>query len=88
MQKLEKLRSEIDDIDSQLITLLWRRFWVVEKVGKLKKKENISILQEDRWNALLDWLKLQWANLKIPPGCIENIWNEIHKNALDIENKI
>lgn len=88
MQKLESLRSEIDTIDEKLLQLLSERFTIVEEVWKIKKTKNIPILQPDRWNTLLDKLKEQGREYNIPPGCIENIWNEIHLVALKKEETI
>ena len=88
MQKLDSLRSEIDAIDKKLLQLLSERFIVVEQVWRLKQVEKMPALQQDRWDALLKRLKEQWREYNIPPGCIENIWNEIHNVALDKENEI
>ena len=40
MEKLKKLRDEIDDIDKQIVELIEKRMKVSVKVGELKK-ENI-----------------------------------------------
>lgn len=51
--KLRELRSEIDAIDAELIHLLSKRMKVVEKIGEYKKKNNITILQIQRWNNIV-----------------------------------
>jgi len=50
---LEKLRSEIDKIDQELIDILARRMSVVEEIGKYKKANRITILQLKRWNQII-----------------------------------
>ena len=50
---LEKLRSEIDKLDQELIEILARRMTVVEEIGKYKKANRITILQLKRWNQII-----------------------------------
>jgi chorismate mutase len=50
---LEKLRSEIDKIDQELIDIMSRRMQVVEEIGKYKKSNKITILQLKRWNQVI-----------------------------------
>ena len=50
---LEKLRSEIDKIDQELIDIMARRMQVVEEIGKYKKANSITILQLKRWNQVI-----------------------------------
>jgi chorismate mutase len=50
---LEKLRTEIDKIDQELIDILARRMSVVEEIGKYKKANRITILQLKRWNQII-----------------------------------
>jgi chorismate mutase len=50
---LEKLRSEIDKLDQELIEILARRMSVVEEIGKYKKANRITILQLKRWSQVI-----------------------------------
>jgi chorismate mutase len=50
---LEKMRFEINKIDSELIQLLSKRMKVVEQMGHYKKENNITILQIRRWNNIV-----------------------------------
>jgi chorismate mutase len=50
---LEKLRFEINKIDTELIQLLSKRMKVVEQIGHYKKENNITILQIRRWNNIV-----------------------------------
>ncbi len=46
---LEKLRHEIDAIDDELLLILSSRMDIVRKIGSLKRSNQITILQHDRW---------------------------------------
>lgn len=50
--ELFNLRKDINDIDNKLMELLISRLEVVEKVGELKKKHNMEVLDKKRENAI------------------------------------
>ena len=51
---LEKLRQQINNLDDELMQVLSQRMKVAEKIGQYKKENNITILQTNRWNAILE----------------------------------
>ncbi|RLD62348.1 MAG: 3-deoxy-7-phosphoheptulonate synthase [Bacteroidetes bacterium] len=51
---LEKLRSEIDKIDVELIDILSRRMGIIDEIGKYKSQNNITILQLKRWSQIVN----------------------------------
>ncbi len=85
MNKLEKLRKQIDEIDQNIINLIAQRMDIVKFIGEYKKKNNLAPLQLKRWHQILKSRKNQANKLNINPQLIENIWNNIHKEALKIE---
>lgn len=88
MSDIKSLREKIDQLDAQLVDLLWERFVVVEEIGRLKKLHGEEILQTQRWKEVLDAVQSRGKEKHIPPGCIEKIWNAIHETALDKEHRI
>ena len=57
-QSLEKLRSRIDELDSELLKLLNERAKYVIKIGKIKQKEKKDVLVPLREKELLDRLRI------------------------------
>jgi chorismate mutase len=51
---LEKMRQQINQLDDELMQLLSQRMKVAEKIGQYKKENNITILQTNAWNEILD----------------------------------
>src|SRR5258707_15736579 len=51
---LEKLREQINNIDDELIQLLGQRMKIADKIGEYKRDNNITILQTNRWNSILE----------------------------------
>ena len=57
-QSLEKLRSRIDELDSELLKLLNERAKCVINIGKIKQKEKKDVLVPLREKELLDRLRI------------------------------
>lgn len=85
MPQLQNYREKIDEIDAQIIHLLSQRFEVVKKVWEYKKLHNLPPLQPERWQQVLSSKKQLAKQYAINPDFVENIWNEIHSEALKIE---
>ncbi len=56
-KSLEKLRSRIDELDSELLELMNKRAKCVIKIGKIKQKEKRGVLVPLREKELLDRLR-------------------------------
>ncbi len=50
---LATLREQINHVDDELLTLLGQRMKIADKIGQYKKDNNITILQTNRWNEIL-----------------------------------
>lgn len=51
--QLRSLRKEIDRLDREMVRILAKRFKVVDKIGKLKKKSGMTVVQKERWQELV-----------------------------------
>lgn len=87
MNTLEELRNRIDQLDKELLQVLKNRFDVVEKIGQLKKEKGIPAFDEMRWNEVSKSRKALARSLHIPEHIIEEVFNIIHKYAIEVENK-
>ena len=56
-KSLEKLRSRIDELDTELLKLLNERAKCVIKIGKIKQKDKKDVLVPMREKELLDRLR-------------------------------
>ncbi|HHT50775.1 MAG TPA: chorismate mutase [Eubacteriaceae bacterium] len=63
MDELTKLREEIDEIDRHLVSLFESRMEIAIKIGQLKKKNNLPILNTLREQEVIE---LALNNLKNP----------------------
>ena len=88
LNSIEDLRSSIEYIDHQLIDLLSYRMKIVEDIATVKKKHNMTILQEDRWRHL-SGRHIEKAGLSnLDVQFINELFKLIHLASIDRQNDI
>lgn len=87
-EELEKHRTLISDIDFQLINLLSQRMKVAEKIGTVKKKNNIAIFQPERWKVITDYSAQKAAETGMSQDFIEKVFKAIHEESIEVQNNI
>lgn len=75
---LAALRSEIDDIDDELLQLLARRMNVASEIGEHKKEKGLTIVQMDRWKQILSAHLETGAELGLSQELITKVFEAIH----------
>lgn len=75
---LAALRSEIDDIDDELLQLLARRMNVASQIGVHKKEKGLTVVQMDRWKQILSDHLETGKELGLSPELIEKVFEAIH----------
>ncbi len=88
IESLVHLRSEIDEIDSELINTLGRRMQIADKIGMYKKENNIAILQTDRWNEILDNQIAKGKNVGLSENFMSIILRAIHQESINHQAEI
>ncbi len=79
---LEMLRSEIDEIDNEIIHALARRMEVSRRIGRLKREKNMSVLQPVRYNDILANRLAEAKELGINPEMMKKIMLAIHDESV------
>ena len=88
ISKLEELRDKIDQVDSELVTLLKHRMAIVDEIGHYKKENNVAIFQLERWNEILK-SRGDWAERgNLDREFIEKIYKAIHEESLKQQTSI
>lgn len=83
--RLEPLRCFVDDIDHEIVSLLARRFDLVRQMGEIKKEENLSVLQMQRWKFVLTQ-RAQWAKERgIDEDFIKELFRCIHAESVNLQ---
>jgi chorismate mutase len=85
---LEKLREQINHIDDELIQLLSQRMKIADMIGTYKKDNNITILQTNRWNAILEKAFAKGEKLGLSKEFITKYYDAVHMESINHQNKI
>jgi len=85
---LEQYREQIDSIDSQMIELLANRMNIVEQIGKYKSKNNVAILQLERWENILSTRTSLGGKLGLPKKFIKKMLQLIHKESITKQTNV
>lgn len=88
METLNELRFKIDAIDNELITLLKKRMGISEKIGEYKKANNMTVLQQQRWDSLLEKYYKAADENNLDKKMIDMIFKAIHQASINIQTEI
>ena len=84
---LDKLRKQIDALDSQLVEMLNERARVVVEIGKLKSESSKPIYAPDREKAVFE--KISKANKgPLPDRTLIAIWRELMSGSFYLERPL
>lgn len=87
-QSLELYRREIDQIDAELFELLSRRMKISEKIGRVKKENNVAILQSSRWGSIRDRVLSQSEQLDLSKDFLKVVLEAIHLESINRQNQV
>ncbi|MDX1350407.1 MAG: chorismate mutase [Putridiphycobacter sp.] len=79
---LDDLRDKIDEVDSELLTALFKRFAIIDEIGTYKKEHNLTILQIERWTEILTTRTEKGMANGLTKEFIDAILKAIHKESV------
>jgi chorismate mutase len=85
---LEKLRQQINQLDDELMQIIGERMKISEKIGQYKKENNITILQTNRWNAILERAFKKGDKLGLSQEFITKYFDAVHMESINHQNKV
>jgi chorismate mutase len=85
MNQLEELRNQIDSIDFQLIELVASRMNISNKMGEYKFKNNVAVLQMERWMEIIRTRSEHGTLLNVDPVFIERMMTLLHQESIRIQ---
>ena len=89
MDALSDIRSDIDNIDSQLIRLLAHRQILVEKAGRLKPKgDKVAVQASDRVAQVIANRRKEALELGLSPNVAESIWRSMTQAFIALEENV
>mgnify|MGYP001400638162 FL=1 len=86
--KLANLRTQIDVVDHKLTEILGKRMKIADKIGVLKKDNNVAILQNKRWNEILEKMIFEGKENNLSKEFVLKIYRAIHQESINHQNKL
>ena len=88
LETLEELRTKIDEYDNIIFDYLNKRMDVAKNIGTLKKKSNITILQTDRWNEIMENAVKKGKKLGLSAKFVNKFFQAIHQESIQHQTEI
>jgi chorismate mutase len=85
---LDKLRGQINQIDDEILLLLGNRMKIAEKIGLYKKENNVTILQTNRWNEILERGIAKGDKLGLTKDFILKYFDAVHLESINRQNRV
>ncbi len=85
---LDELRSQVDEVDQQILEMLAKRLAIISEIGTYKKENNTTILQPERWFEILKSRKELGEELNLNPDFIDHLLKIIHKESVRLQTNI
>lgn len=85
-RELDELRRRIDSCDYDLLVTLVNRMMIAEKIGQFKKDNNMQVVQNNRWNELLNSRKSEGRDIGLSEEFISGLFDFIHRESVRHQN--
>jgi chorismate mutase len=82
------LREQIDSLDNQILKLLAERMNVAEKIGLIKRENDVRILQSIRWESIAERTMARSATLGLSVEFLQTLLDAIHVESINHQNKV
>ncbi len=87
-ENIEDLRSQIDAIDKEMIKIMGNRMKIATKIGEYKKENNISILQQERWNEIIDKTMKLAEPYDLSQEFVSTMLKAVHQESINHQERI
>jgi len=88
INKLEELRDVIDSLDKDIVSMIAKRMEISKEIGQYKKDNNITILQSDRWQDVMETRIMEASKKGLSQEFMETFLIAIHGESIRIQNEI
>ena len=87
-ENLSELRSQIDQLDNQLLELLAKRMRVSREIGQYKKEHSMPVLQTSRYDEILQKRMTEAVELGMSADFMKEIMQAIHEESVHQQMEI
>jgi chorismate mutase len=84
---LASMREQINQLDDELLQLLGQRMKIADQIGMYKKENQVTILQTNRWNEILEKALKKGALVGLSKEFIMKYLDAVHIESINHQNK-
>lgn len=88
LQSLHDLRARIDRIDDYIIELLGERMGISEKIGQVKKQNDLAIHQSDRWADIVNRAVEKGRTGGLTDEFMLKMFQQVHNESIRHQTKV
>lgn len=88
LTNIKNFRSEIDELDTEILHLLNKRMHIVDEIGRLKKDKNVAVFQRERWSEVLEKMKKEAGSFELGEEFVIALYKAIHQESLSRQDHI
>jgi len=85
---LDKLREQINHVDDELLDLLSQRMRIAERIGEYKRNNDVTILQTNRWNEILEKSFSKADRLGLSREFVTRYLDAVHMESINRQNRV
>ena len=85
---LSVLREQIDQLDDEIMSKMASRMKISEKIGQYKKENNVTILQVNRWEEVVQTRVSLGRAMGMDEGFTRDLLRLIHHESIQVQTKV
>ncbi len=82
------LREQIDQIDDEIMQKMASRMKISEKIGQYKKENNVTILQVNRWEEIVQTRAALGKAMGLDEGFTRDLLRLVHHESIQVQTKV
>lgn len=87
-KQLNSLRNDMKILDHRILELLGERMQLAEKIGNIKKENNITILQQEKWQAVKAERLSEGNKNGLTEKFLKRFLNALHQESIRHQTKV
>lgn len=81
-EDIDEIRAKVADLDDRMFDLLKKRMQYSDVVGQLKRENNITILQQEHWNTIINKRLEKSEDYNLTRKFVRQIMDAIHQESI------
>ncbi|MFZ9028442.1 MAG: chorismate mutase [Crocinitomicaceae bacterium] len=82
VEDIEEIRAKVADLDDRMFDLLKKRMQYSDVVGQLKRENNITILQQEHWNNIINKRLDKSEDYNLTRKFVRQVMDAIHQESI------